>query len=309
MYVYIPISIIVFQILIDAGSYTRDGSNLCYRRTEAWRLFDFVTIFFGMVLAAWMTSILIRTYDGLENILESVPDMKRHIFVNRWFSPALWMSTTLMYVVVTKFQLVSKSPIIASSIFVLGALMDSTIMFYTVFGPPFVFSTRVSTHIDIEYVEKTLRSEVVPLLFKFMLDDEWVYILPLIIDFTFYPTNERLWIEFPHIPPCCIASDIADRKPYLLEYLIFDKRYTTALETNSRYRNEAPTIHNLDHVMDVIEGKQPSDDEASRIHIYLTNPSNLYANSKQQPASQRRNLKSLCDQGTLERGARPEEEL
>ena len=158
-----------------------------------------------------------------------------------------------MYWIILAFKLVKRSPRLLNSLLLLVSVWDSSVMFYTIYGNPVVYNRR--DNISITH-KAPLRIEVEAFLYKFFHYDECThFVIPTIIEYTFYPDNHRVWLEFPHAGVFLVIGDVVDRNPYLLPQVITCKNYLDSLNVNFAYRNPTPVIHEVGVIMDVLENR------------------------------------------------------
>ena len=203
----------------------------------------------------------------------------RQLFINENFCTALWVTTMLIYASVTAFM--HKAYFWVHILFHFEHVINCFIMFYTVYGNPFASaqsrfsSLREDMGGGISVMPRNnadipLRLEAL-LILEELCEDEWVDIIPLILDFTFYP-DQRFWLRFPGMIAFCVVSDVLNRNIYLQEYVISDQNDINKLEIALKYRYE-PVLRNHEDIMDAVMEQHRKHGERideNKIKIYLS---------------------------------------
>jgi len=263
-----------------------DGTKACFLRTQLLLHFNRVSIILSLIQYMWITSILTRSYDGLEALMQSIPALKRNVVINRRVCVIIWVST-LYFIAQITYK--GSQHMVWWKIFNgLDLLVNNMAMFYIVYGSPLDFtalhsldsqdlqenadsesnsansvpgflikqqSDEISTSASID-MQPTLASEFQSALNNILLDDDWIHVIPLITGFIFYSPNTTFWLQFPQMPPFLVLSDVLERNHYLNTFVITNKKRLSVLNLNRR-----TIISHVDELMDMI------DEEKEEINI------------------------------------------
>ena len=146
--------------------------------------------------------------------------------------------------------------------FLPNAICDSCVMFYTIYGPFHMTRANQSIRSSESWSEQTedrksdligqqtLRSEFQSFLHDLIAEheiNEWENIIPILVDFMFYPEGTKVYIHLPQIEPICITSDTLERNPYLNAYTVIHQKDIDELHWAD------DRVHNHQEMMDAID--------------------------------------------------------
>jgi len=240
-------NIVIAQYFISSGDfYVQDGVKVCIQTKKWFYTFGFTTISITTILYFWMTSIFRRNYDDLQSIINSVPEMKKHICINKYLSSTIWTTSICIYFIM------AIEDDLNLSLLLFDFFANNLIMFFTIYGniyshKPDAFSISVQSTDEFSVTSinfGTRQSAVFSALDRLFLDDDWIDIIPLIIEFTYHSRNRKHWIEYPGMSAVCVHADVIDRNLYLEEYLISDEEYLTSLNIDHDFRRTHTRVWN-----------------------------------------------------------------
>ena len=268
-----PLLALMLIIFFEPKTYVSvHGVKSCHVVNNVVQILAILFIIWLGIEFGLMISIFRQTHDTLDQLLDAIPEFQTHLLINRYFCPIMFASTFISFVFSGIWVNAKCNNAIGPGLcswkmydftFLANAVCDSCVMFYTIYGPFQKARANQSIRSSEPWFEQTedrksdlihqqtLRSEFQSFLHDLIAEDEineWGNLIPILVDFMFYPEGTKVYIHFPQIEPICIISDTLERNPYLNAYAVTDQKDIDKLYwANDRVHNHQERMDAIDY--------------------------------------------------------------